>query len=133
MPTIQIEAQLSQEQLLEAVEQMSESEFEAFLSKLFALRAQHDASRLSPAESELLLKINQGVPADLQRRFDELISKRQASSLTQEEYEELLRLTDQVEKLDAERAERLAELARLRQTSLTDLMQQLGIRPPDYA
>ncbi|MDM8514928.1 hypothetical protein QUF76_01920 [Desulfobacterales bacterium HSG16] len=49
------------------------------------------------AESELLLKINQGVPQRLQARYDELIAKRRELSLSTEEYDELLKLTDRIE------------------------------------
>jgi len=41
---------------------------------------------------ELLLK-----PDDIQVRYDELIAKRQAETLTPDEYKELLRLTKQIE------------------------------------
>lgn len=71
-----------------------------------------------------------GVPPDLQKRYNELIAKRQAEILTADEYEELLRLTHETEKLEARRMEYLGELARLRGTSLTALMENLGIRPP---
>jgi len=81
----------------------------------------------------LLLKINEEVPSDIQTRYKELIAKRQAEALTPDEYKELLQLTQQVEKLEVRRVEYLAELARLRRTSLTALMENLGIRPPAYA
>jgi hypothetical protein len=57
-------------------------------------------------------------------------SKRQSETLTPGEYDELLRLSDQVEKLDAERVEYLKELAGIRQTSLTALMKALQIQTP---
>jgi hypothetical protein len=84
-------------------------------------------------ESELLLKINQGIPPDLQRRYHELIARRRAESLSEDEYGELLRLTDQVEAIEVQRVEYLAELARLRKKLLTDVMKDLGIRAPAYA
>jgi hypothetical protein len=73
------------------------------------------------------------VPPEIQRRYDQLIAKRRAESLTPDEHDELLRLTDQMENLEARRMEHLAELARLRQTSLPALMKTLGIRTPAYA
>lgn len=133
MPVVQVEAELSTDELLKAAEQLSQSELEQFVSQIITLKAQRRAPSLPQAEAELLLKINQGVPPEIQRRYDELIAKRQAESLTPNEYEELLRLTDEIEKLEARRVEYLVELARLRKTSLTELMKQLGIRPPDYA
>ena len=132
MPVVQLEAQLSMEQLFNAVQQMPQNELEKFVARVLALRARYYAPVLSEAESELLMKINQGVPADLQHRYDELISKRRAATLTPDEYDELLLLTDRVEQVDVERLECLIELARLRNTSLTALMQKLGINPPAH-
>lgn len=47
------------------------------------------------------------------------------------EYEELLALTQQVEAANVKRIERLSELAKLRKTSLPELMKQLGIKTPE--
>jgi hypothetical protein len=82
---------------------------------------------------ELLAKVNQGVPMELQSRYDALLAKRRASTLTETEHGELLRLTEQMEKYDAERVGFLAELARLRKTTLRALMKDLGIKPREYA
>jgi hypothetical protein len=133
MPVIQVEAQVPAAELLKAVEQLSQPDLEQFVSQVIALRAKRHAPSLPRVESELLLKINEGVPPDIQKRYNELIAKRQAETLTSDEYEELLRLTQRVEKLEVRRVEYLAELARLRGTSLTALMENLGIRPPAYA
>ena len=133
MSTIHVEAQLSSDQLLKAIEQLSLSELEQLVFQVIAMQAQRKAPSLPRAEAELLLKINRGVPPEVQKQYDELIAKRHAETLTPDEYSELLRLTDQIEKLEARRMEWLAELARLRKTSLTALMDDLGIRPPAYA
>ncbi len=124
---------VSSEQLLKVVGQLPQPELEQFLAQVLALRPRHAEHRLSQAESGLLLKINQGIPADLQHRYNELIAKRQNRTLTPEEREELLQLTDQVELLDAKRVEYLLELARVRNKPLTLLMEELGIHPPEYA
>ncbi len=54
-------------------------------------------------------------------------------TLTQEEHQELLAFTAQIEKADAERMKYLAELARIRGVSLDLLMEELEIHPPAYA
>jgi hypothetical protein len=132
MPVIQLEAQLSMEQLFKAVQQMPQNELEKFVAWVLALRAQYYVPRLSEAESELLLKINRGLPFNLQRRYDELTEKRRAETLTPNEHEELLRLTEQVEKLHVERLEYLCKLSDLRQVPLPALMDELGIQPRAY-
>ena len=133
MSTIQVKTELPFDELLKAVEQLNLADLEQLLSQIIALQAQRKASSLSKTETELLLKINQGLPVKVQQRFDELVAKRQAETLTAEEHQELLQLTDQIEKADAQRVQDLAELARLRGLSLTALLEELGITPPNYA
>lgn len=133
MPTIHIEADLSSDQLLSAARQLPRREFDQFVTRVLSLRAERSAPVLPAAESELLLKINHPVPDDLQRRYDELLARRDARTLTSEEHQELLALTDQVEILEAERMKHLIELAQLRRITLDELMNQLGLQPPFYA
>ena len=133
MSFVQVRAQLPTEELLEAVNQLDQTELDDFVHRVIALRAKRQASSLPKAESELLQRVNQGVPVGIQKRYDNLIAKRQKEILTQQEYDELIRLTQQVEKLEAERMHDLAELACLRQVSLDELFVQLGIETPPYA
>jgi hypothetical protein len=130
MPTIQIAA----DQLLEAARQLPPPEFNQLVERLLAWRGQlmNAAPRLSAAETELLLKINQGFAPAPQQRYDELLEKRDARTLTPAEYQELLDLTDQVEAFNVERVQALADLARLRQVSLPEVMRQLGLDTPAY-
>lgn len=131
MPTTQIKT----EKLINAALRMPRAELERFVARLFALKAREETPSLPQRQCELLLKINQGVPEALQRRYDSLIRKRRHHKLTGAERRELLGLTQQVEQFDVERLERLSELAHIRGVSLPDLMQDLGIKPPqpDYA
>lgn len=91
------------------------------------------ARSLSQRESELLLGINRGLPGDQEERYRELMSRRRTGSLAAEEHRELLRLTADAERLQAERIERLSELARLRAKPLAVLMEELGVRPSPNA
>jgi hypothetical protein len=97
------------------------------------LRAQRQEPHLSQAETALLLQINEGISAETQQRFDELVAKRQAGTITPEELAELIQLTDQSEQRDAQRVAALEALAHLRRMTLADLMDSLGISPPPYA
>lgn len=129
MSVVQAKIQLSTDELLKAIGQLNQSELNQLVSQIIALRARRQARSLPQAEAKLLLKINQGLSPEVQKRYDELIAKRRAESLTTDEYDELLHLTDKIESLEARRIEYLAELAHLRQTSLTKLMEDLGIHP----
>lgn len=133
MPTVKVDAQISPDELLQALQQLDRAELERFLSKAVAMRAENRVPSLPKDEAELLRKINQGLPPDVRKRYSELIAKRQSEELTSQEHKELISLTDRVEKLEAERVEYLAELARLRNKSITEVMEELEIPPRDYA
>jgi hypothetical protein len=133
MTTIHFEAQVSNEQLLRAVEQLPPQEFAAFIAQLLTLRAQRQEPRLGQSETALLLQVNEGISIDAQRRLDELIATRQAETITPDELIELSQITDQIERLDARRLAALDALAHLRRRTLATLMDTLGIAPPPYA
>jgi hypothetical protein len=106
---------------------MSSQELETFVTEVLKLRAQRELPSLSVSESELLVKVNQGISDDMQGRFNELVAKRQRLTLSDEELAELIQLTDEIEQLDAERIGYLGELGRLRGRSLSEIMQDLSI------
>ena len=121
------------DELLNAANQLNEAELEALLNRLWLLRARRKAPTLSHQEATLLLQINQGIPPELNQRYQPLSQKRDALTLTDSEYAELLRLSDQIEQLTAQRLEALINLATLRQIPLLQLMEDLGIQSPSYA
>jgi hypothetical protein len=132
MPASHLEALVSPDELLRAAEHLAPAELERFASQVLALAAHRRAPSLSHDETELLQAINQGIPPEVQARYAALIARRREGTLTPEEHAELVRLGDDVEIMDARRAEHLAELARLRGVSLDDVMASLGIRTPEY-
>jgi hypothetical protein len=132
MSMVKVEVQLSSEELLKAVEQLNLSELEQFVSQVIVLQAQRKVTGLPQTEAELLLKINQGIPSNIQRDYKELVAKRDDEILTEDEHQQLLQLTEGIEKIQAQRIENLAELSRLRGISLTALMENLGIHATNY-
>ncbi len=127
MPTINIQAEVSFDVLVKAAEQLSETELRHFTSQMLALNAKRTAPSVTHGEAALLVHINGRLPEDVQRRYDELIAKRDAETLGDAEHEELLRLTKQVEAFDVARVEALSKLATLRGVTLATLMRQLGL------
>jgi len=132
MPTIHVEAEISREELLKAVEQLGAQELEQFVSQVLCLRALRGAPGLSATDSQLLLRINRGIPEDLGRRYAELIARRESEKLDQDELAELRQLTNVVESLEADRVSALVDLARSRGISLETLMADLGIATPNH-
>ncbi len=123
---------MSLDELLHAVQALDETDLDQLVRQALLLQAQRRANILSLAESELLLQINQGIPATLHRRYQELAEKRDAEMLSNLEYEELLELSDHIEDFTVQRLEALTKLAALRHVSLQQVMDELGIQAPSY-
>jgi hypothetical protein len=129
--TVDIAPDLESRLLQEAAKQgVDPSEFVAA-----AVRARlHSDSKTAPCldaeQSRLVEDINRGLSESKWNRYYALIAKRQQGLLTEDEYAELVATSHDIEVLNARRMQCLAELARLRGTNLSDLLDQLGIVPP---
>lgn len=132
MPTIQVQAQVSRDELFRAAGELNAVELERFVHDLLTLRARRKGTALSREETDLLSVINRGLPTELHGRQKALSKRRRAETLTAAEHEELIELTEKLEAVEAERVEALAELARLRGLTMDELMEQLGIRAPAH-
>lgn len=132
MASMQLRSEVSIEvsELIGGVSQLDTQDIERLLSEIGIILAQRKAQRLPERESTLLLKIGEGLPDDVQNRYDHLQEKALAEQITPDEYQELLHLIEKAEHVDAERLGYLIELSQLRQTSLDELMSQLDIYPP---
>lgn len=95
--------------------------------RLHRKRTGRDVPHLSKAESELMQRINQGLPDETWQQYHALVAERKAEILTSEQHQELISLSDQVEMDYAQRLGLVLELAHLRGTSLEAQMKTLGI------
>ncbi len=87
---------------------------------------------LPPTEAKLLQQINLGLSAEEWDLYYDLIKKREAETLTDEEHVRLIEISDQIEIANARRIAALIQLAALRGTSLETEMRNLGIEAPAY-
>ena len=81
-------------------------------------------ARCSKRWVDLLLRINRGPTDEARARYDELLERRRAGTLTDAEHAELIRRSDESEALQADRVAALADLARLRGTTLGALISE---------
>ncbi len=95
-----------------------------------ALRERIRQSQVQPlTENELLRRISQGLPEEVWEQYHALVAKRRAETLTPTEHTALLTLSDHIEDANAQRIGYVAELAKLRQMPLNEMMRSLGIGP----
>lgn len=120
---IKLIADIQSEELLEKAKQ--------FLKELESeMKTLNKPPALSKKETELLLKINEGLPEDIQLRYNELLAKLSEETATEAEHQELLQLLPQVEAKSVERLKYLVQLAQLWNTTVDEVMDRLGIKPP---
>lgn len=127
MPTIQVEASLSAETLIEAASQLTQMELDELVGQLMLLRAKRRSSSLSNLETDLFHKINQGIPDNVSHRFKALQNQQENAPLTEAEQEEMHGLINTIENLTAQRIQHLAELASIRKFPVRKLMKELGL------
>ena len=82
-------------------------------------------------EAELLNHLGLGLSETEWRRYHSLISLREQEALIDEQQAALTTLSDRLERANAERVAVLAELAKRRGMTLPQVMDELGIYPPD--
>ncbi len=123
---------MSLDELILAVNQLNSSDLDRLLQQVVILRAHRKANVQTLEEAQLLHKINQGIDPELRFKYQTLRAKLEAETLTDAEYNTLIQLSNQIEQFGAQRLEALANLAQLRQVSLSELMETLGIQPVTY-
>ena len=120
--------EITTENLLNAVAQMPEREYEKFIQKANKLRKKNLTDKKSRKESDLILKINTIFPTDKRERYNELYARFRENSLNETEHQELLQLNEEFEILNAKRIKYVGELAKLRHQTLEEVIADLQIK-----
>ena len=109
-------------------------DLESLIRELNALAIRKRVTDKGKRDKSLLLKINKTVlPEERMERYTFLQERMEVESLTDSEYQELLNLVNQEEKVRNKRFQYLLELSQLRTISLTELMNRLGLNTLVYA
>jgi hypothetical protein len=120
---------LTIKELLNGAEQLGTKELNVLSRKVHELLSRRKVPALPREEANLLIKINEAVSIDLLSKADFLHQKRRAGTLANHEQEELVRISDEIERQHVERMGYLLKLAQLRNVTLPELMKQLDITP----
>lgn len=104
------------EQLLEAVEKLSPADQREFQRRL-AGRQAANGSR-NPEEAKLIQAAQARLPAASERRLRKLIARSERGQLTPRELADYQALAQEVQRIDALRADALAKLSRLQGRSI---------------
>ncbi|MCP4418960.1 MAG: hypothetical protein GY805_20275 [Chloroflexi bacterium] len=123
-----VQVEVSPNALLKAVEEMSLDDLNEFVNAMLLVRARRIAPSITTNETELLDRINKTVLSPLEKeRMRKLSDMLAEESITEEEHQELIDLTDKSELLNVERLTAVSQLATLRQKPFRDVMMELGL------
>ena len=129
MATVQFKSEISIEldQLLTGVAQLDTPDLEQLLIQIQQVLAHRQNHSLPALEIELLQKINQALPEEIQQKYNDLSAKMRSQTITPDEHQDLLKLINVVEQADGDRLQNLIQLSQLRNISLSELMKHLQI------
>jgi len=116
--------EITTENLLSAVVQMTADDFERFFQ---------DAKRLKKREVNLIAKLDKfNLSAEDEKIYRDLLRKFRAEKITEMEHKLLISLTEELEDLNVERMKCLVEISQIRKKSLREVMKELDIKPKNY-
>jgi len=118
-----VQIEVNAENLLDAVVRMPKGEFDSFVESARKLRKRGEPSAaVTPAEADLLHRINTIFSSGKRKRYNDLYAKFKNEVLEPEGRAELDGLIDEFETLNAERLELIGKLAEIRRESVKDVI-----------
>lgn len=134
MPSVQLNPKVKTnfEEILSGISSLELADVELFLKQARLVLARKKASHLSDEETTLFLKINQSFPVDLKQKYDDLITKMKANTISEKEKKELEKINKKWETWDVERMKNIVKLAEIREMPVRDFMKKHGLIRPKY-
>jgi hypothetical protein len=116
--------EISTENLLSAIVRMPAKEFERFFK---------NAKQIKDREARLIARLDEfSLSPEKEKLYRKLLKKFRAETIAPEENQKLIDLTDELESLGFERLKCLAEIAKIRRSTLEEVVKDLNIRPQNY-
>ena len=113
-----------------SISDLNADDLEKVLSKVATFLARKKVPHLTKEEANLILKIHEGLPDDVESRYQELQSKLLQEEISDQEHQELLGLIKLSEQKANERLKYIIELSFLWDTSTDEVMERLDLKPP---
>ncbi|NUQ76895.1 MAG: hypothetical protein HUU21_25450 [Polyangiaceae bacterium] len=123
-------ATVARQQVIDMIEGLPSESLQELVRFIEFLRFRGGQEAKPPsddAEAPLIAIIRRHLPPEDQRRLSALRASKEDRPLTPGERAELLAYIERVEREDAERAQALIELSRLRKVPLATLMTEFGL------
>lgn len=119
-----VQLEVTTENLLNAVVQMPENEFNRFVERAREIRTKRNPL----AENDLIHKINTIYSPEKRQRYKYLNEKFQQGNITPKEHKELLKLSDEFEMLNAKKLEYVGEIAKMRGQPFSKVVKEFKVK-----
>ena len=119
-----VQLEVTTENLLNAVMQMPENEFNRLVEKAREIRTK----RKPLAENDLIHKINTIYSPEKRQRFNHLNEKFQQEKITPKEHKELLKLSDEFEILNAKKLKYVGEIAKMHGQPFSKVIKEFKVK-----
>lgn len=129
MPTLEARPASNTDAIFEAVTHLNEEDFKSFLLRMLLLNAQKKTPLLADSEANLLGLIRRKPTPAFKGEYRALKRKRDDETLTPNEQERLIELSDELEQHNALRYAALGALAKIRGVSWDELKEKLHLKP----
>lgn len=122
MASIQIKSEISINELLNSVEQLSAKEIDKLIKKLATIQIKRKIPQSSKIETQLIKKITKRLSKTRQTKYEYLTQRRIAEIITGKELTELSNLIDLIEKIESDKTQAIFTLAQIRGITPAQLM-----------
>ncbi len=120
--------QIDLKSILQGIALLDTSNLRLFGNEVLQLVLRRTANDEQVREMGLVYQIYTLIPQEIKIRYDELLTKLETDDLDAKEHQEYVELNEQMENFSVERLKLLIELAEIRQTTVPNVMLQLGLQ-----
>lgn len=120
--------QIDLKSILQGIALLDTNNLRLFGNEVLQLVLRRTADDEQVKELGLVYQIYTLIPQETKLRYDELVAKLEREELNSKEHQEYVDLNEQMENFSVERLKLLIELAEIRQTTVPNVMLQLGLQ-----
>ena len=133
MTAINVQLEITPDQLLQGIEQLDQTQLAWLSARLNILQQKkREDNHREERISDLLQLINRNLPSQSLDHYDSLNTKFQQQTLSSTEHQQLLQYVEQIESLNAERIGYMIELASLWGITFQQVADRLGLQRQPY-
>ncbi|MEZ4884794.1 MAG: hypothetical protein R3E32_08730 [Chitinophagales bacterium] len=124
--------QIDLNSVLQGIALLDTDNLRIFTNEVVQLLVNRTSDSKQAKEWTIIYQIYTLVPQNIKTRYEQLSHQLGIDQLSESEHEEFMQLNEKMENFSVVRLELLIELANIRQTTVSEVMQQLGLQKPTH-